>query len=113
MELNSIGENESSLSTSPSSERNPVNAAAGLKSNRTKAIIFANLFSLFQFFTAVSMKIVMKEHSINALDISMIRNIILLLTSYSMIRCMGLSLYVEESKYATLIQRSIAGCIAF
>ena len=88
-------------------------SSAGLKTNRMKAIIFANLFSLFQFLTACSMKLVINEKHINALDISMMRNIVLLFTSYSMIRITGSSMEVNESQRVSLVQRSVAGTIAF
>ena len=59
------------------------------------------------------MKVVINEKHINALDISLVRNIILLFTSYPMIKATGLSFHVNENQRMTLVQRSIAGTTAF
>ena len=59
------------------------------------------------------MRVVINEKGVDALDISMGRNLVLLGTSYALIWTTGSSLHVNENQRVTLVQRSVAGTIAF
>ena len=63
-------ENQNGLATSTES------ANRVFKTNRPKAIIYANIFSLAMFIYNTLMKIAINENGINPLDLSMIRSFI-------------------------------------
>lgn len=48
-----------------------------LKTNRPKAILFVNLFVIFKILYTIAVKIAINEKNVQALDISIIRTIIL------------------------------------
>ena len=84
-----------------------------LKTNRPKAIIFANIFSLAMFIYNTLMKIAINENGVNPLDLSLIRSFLTGVFVFLIARKTKQSYYIEKEDRSTLMIGSIAGFVAF
>jgi len=65
-----------------------------LKTNRAKAVIFVNIYSLALFFYTAILKHTVNSEGVNALDICLIRVVILITGSVVMARTSGASFWI-------------------
>ena len=100
-------ENQNGLATSTES------ANRVFKTNRPKAIIYANIFSLAMFIYNTLMKIAINENGINPLDLSLIRSLVTGVCVVLIARKTQQSFYIEKEDRPTMWIGAISGFVAF
>ena len=84
-----------------------------LKTNRTKAVIFINIFAVASFAFTATLKIALTEKGIHPLDMCLFRTLMMFFGSFSMVYFMKIPLYVEKKDRLWLLVRCILGLIAY
>ena len=82
-----------------------------LKSNRVKALIFINLMALSMFFQFLLLKIGIREHGLDILDLCVVRSLFIILASLSIALCMGASFEIEKKNRTVMLSRAIFGTV--
>ena len=67
-----------------------------LKSNRTKAVIFINVYAFTNFVYSALVKIVVRQKKVDQMDICLIRTFVMLVGSFIFTRSVGASLVIEK-----------------
>ena len=65
-----------------------------LATNRTKAVIAANIYHFFGTANVAVMKHVSNRHGVNVLDIRLVTNVVVLLSSLCVLKTQGISMRV-------------------
>lgn len=69
-------------------------AKPALKTNRSKAVLFTNVFAITMFIYTTLLKVTINRKGVNALDICMIRTLTMLVGCFVLVKCFNESLHV-------------------
>ena len=81
--------------------------------NRSKAIIFTNIFALTLFIYTAMLKITINVKGVNPLDICLIQVLTILVGTFITAICMGTTFKIEPQDRVLLITRSLVATIGF
>ena len=100
--------NSQAETASTASERE-IETGLKLKSNRCKAIIFINLYSLILFAYLACTKHATTTLGVNTLDLCLVRGLVLLIGGFIISRISSATLYIEKQDKCKVIAFTLAG----
>ena len=84
-----------------------------LTTNRVKAVIFINIHALLLFGSSASLKYALNQKGVSALDASMIRTLVLIMSTAAVVFLNGASFRIAKQDRWLVIVRSLLGTLAF